>query len=59
MEPQSWRGFEVTWTRPRIADIVVSGAIWYLLHQDERVHPVLAALVAVVALRCIRLRRTV
>ncbi|WP_329307013.1 hypothetical protein OG322_26185 [Streptomyces sp. NBC_01260] len=59
MEPQSWRGFEVTWTRPRLSDIVVSGAVWYLLYQDERLHPVVTTLVAIIALRCIRMRRTV
>ncbi|WP_328951635.1 hypothetical protein OG778_32380 [Streptomyces sp. NBC_00184] len=59
MEPQRWRGFAVTWTRPRFTDIVVSGSIWYLLYQDERVPATLAALTSIVALRCIRLRRTV
>ncbi|TXR95935.1 hypothetical protein EAO73_30645 [Streptomyces sp. col6] len=59
MESQSWRGLTVTWTRPHVADIAVAGVVYYLLHQDGEVHRAVAGLIALITLRCIRIRRSV
>ncbi|MFJ3176317.1 hypothetical protein ACIPJK_36880 [Streptomyces roseus] len=59
MESHRSRGISVKWTRPHPADIVVSGALYYLLYLDPAVPKALAALIAVAALRCIRFSRAV
>ncbi|MEH0402909.1 hypothetical protein ACFY7V_03720 [[Kitasatospora] papulosa] len=59
MEPQGERGIRITWSRPKIADSAGTGALSYLLITQTAVPEALVAAVAVVMLRCIRIRRTV
>ncbi|WP_411092260.1 hypothetical protein [Streptomyces sp. 049-1] len=57
MEPQPWRNLGLEWRRPGIADIALAGAVWYLLHTQPHVHEVIAAAVALLVLRCARIRK--
>ncbi|WP_328624034.1 hypothetical protein OHA88_02680 [Streptomyces sp. NBC_00353] len=50
MEPQSWRGISVKWTRPHASDLVVAAALYYLLCLQPE-EPKLAAAAAIVSLR--------
>ncbi|MFJ7209652.1 hypothetical protein ACIQWR_39740 [Streptomyces sp. NPDC098789] len=59
MESHPWQGISVKWTCPAPANAVVAGTLYYLLCLDPAVPKVLAGLVAVVALRCIRVTRAV
>lgn len=59
MEPQSWRGISVKWKRPDVADLVVAAALYYLLYVQPEVPKLIAAAVAIAALRCIRVGRAV
>ncbi|MGW6973744.1 hypothetical protein [Streptomyces sp. NPDC054952] len=59
MQAQNWGGISVKWTRPHPTDLVVSASLFYLLYLDPAVPKLIAAVVATVALRCIRLSRAV
>ncbi|WP_329053706.1 hypothetical protein OG873_30555 [Streptomyces violaceus] len=59
MEPQSWRGISVKWTRPHVSDLVVAATLYYLLYLQPEVPELIALAVAIASLRCIRLGRAV
>ncbi|MDT0388280.1 hypothetical protein [Streptomyces dubilierae] len=58
METQTWHDISVEWRTPTPADVTLSGAVWYLLHVSPQVPEAIAAVAALVMLRCIRRRRT-
>ncbi|MEU6331978.1 hypothetical protein ABZ851_32695 [Streptomyces sp. NPDC047049] len=57
MEPQTWRGVRVRWTRPHASDLTVAGALYYLLYLQPDVPQLIAAAVSILSLRCIRIDR--
>ncbi|MGW1390546.1 hypothetical protein ACWD6Q_02630 [Streptomyces nigra] len=57
MQPQRPRAVTITWQRPHLADILIAGALYYLLHQQPQVHEAIAAAIGVAALRCLRVHR--
>ncbi|WP_405963735.1 hypothetical protein OG713_19945 [Streptomyces sp. NBC_00723] len=57
MQPQRTRAVTITWERPRIADLLIAGTLYYLLHQQPQVHETIAAAVALASLRCLRIDR--
>ncbi|MFJ3714066.1 hypothetical protein [Streptomyces sp. NPDC090053] len=59
MEPQSWRGISVKWTRPHASDLAVAASLHYLLYLQPEVPKLIAATIAIASLRCIRLSRAV
>jgi hypothetical protein len=57
MQPQRQRAVTIAWGRPRPADFVIAGALYYLLHLQPQVHEVIAVITAFAALRCVSVRR--
>ncbi|MEV0016636.1 hypothetical protein [Streptomyces tendae] len=57
METQSWQNLGAEWRRPDIADITLATVAWYLLHVQPQVPEAIAATVAFLLLRCVRINR--
>ncbi|MEU2234381.1 hypothetical protein [Streptomyces vietnamensis] len=57
MEPQRWSGISVCWTHPKLADVVVSTALGYLLYQQSSVPQWGSVLAVIITLRCIHVTR--
>lgn len=59
METQKRRGISVTWIRPHLTDLTVATCLAYLLHVQAEAPAALIAVVVLIALRCIGVRRAV
>lgn len=57
METQNWRLTAIAWRRPALADTILAGVTWYVLHTTPGVQEIVAATAAFIVLRCIRIHR--
>ncbi|MFE9127746.1 hypothetical protein ACFYOF_20450 [Streptomyces sp. NPDC007148] len=57
MEPQRWRNLGLEVRRPTPANVALAGALYYLLH-SQPLPELGAAGIALIAVDCIRIRRT-
>ncbi|MGW7386758.1 hypothetical protein [Streptomyces sp. NPDC054794] len=58
MQPQVWRPLGVEWRYPTPAIVLLSAIQFYALHHQYGFRSAASAFVAVVALDCVRIRRT-
>ncbi|MFC9640738.1 hypothetical protein ACFTZF_19585 [Streptomyces mirabilis] len=54
MESQ-WRLIAIAWRRPTLADTIVAGVTWDVLHTASNIHEAMAGAAAFLVLRCARI----